>query len=90
MIDPRTESLVSFPDAPNSIPGKPHISTLHRWRLKGVRGRRLETIVRGGRRFTSIEAINRFMHSEEVPGSPARAPADRANEAGRELDDLGV
>jgi hypothetical protein len=37
-----------------------HTCTVHRWRLRGVRGVRLETIVIGGRRVTSHEALTRF------------------------------
>ncbi len=40
-----------------------HVSTLHRWRLKGVRGVKLETCRRGGSRCTSLQALQRF-HDE--------------------------
>jgi hypothetical protein len=40
--------------------GAVHISTMHRWRLRGIRGVRLETFMRGGVRYTSHEAIDRF------------------------------
>ncbi len=60
-IDPIQETAVAFHEAPELIPGRPHVSTLHRWRLRGVRGRRLETFLSGGRRFTTLEAIERFL-----------------------------
>jgi hypothetical protein len=60
-IDTTTETLIAFHEATAHVPGRRvHVSTLHRWRLHGVRGRRLETILCGGRRFTSLEAIQRF------------------------------
>ena len=34
---------------------------MHRWRLRGVHGIRLESVVVGGRRMTSHEAIERFI-----------------------------
>lgn len=37
-----------------------HVSTLWRWQLRGVRGVRLETILLGGIRHTSHEALERF------------------------------
>jgi hypothetical protein len=61
MIDASTEKLIPFQSASTHIPNRPHISTLHRWRLKGVRGVRLESILCGNNRFTSTEAIQRFI-----------------------------
>jgi Protein of unknown function (DUF1580) len=60
-IEIANETLISFQEAPAFVPGRPHISTLHRWRLRGVRGVRLETVLIGGRRFTSREALQRFV-----------------------------
>jgi len=60
MIDIQSETLLSFSEAAKVLPGRPHISTLHRWRLRGVRGNKLETCLVGGKRFTSREALQRF------------------------------
>lgn len=60
-IDIQNEELIPFPDAPSHIPGRPHIATVHRWRLSGARGVKLDSILVGGKRFTSIEAIERFI-----------------------------
>lgn len=59
-IDPSTETLVLLHDASPFIPGQPHRSTLHRWRTKGVRGTRLPTLLIGGRRYVSREALAWF------------------------------
>ena len=89
-INLRAETLIPFCKAPAHIPGRPHISTLHRWRL-GVRGRKLETIIRGGRRFTSLEAIHRFMYSDDYAQSGASADREqRAQSAETELSRLGL
>ena len=72
MIDLSTETLVPWQQAAKHVPGQPHISTLHRWRLKGVKGHRLETLSVGGRRFTSQQAIARFI---DACNAPADAPA---------------
>ena len=61
MIDLDSETPLSLVEAAKSLPGRPHISTLHRWRQRGVRSVRLETFMAGGRRFTTREALNRFM-----------------------------
>ncbi len=55
------ESLLPILEAVGLFPGRPHVATLWRWISKGVRGVKLETIVSGGRRFTSHEAVNRFI-----------------------------
>jgi len=49
MIDITTETLLSLLDAAKQLPGRPHVSTLYRWRIRGVRGVRLETVLVGGR-----------------------------------------
>ncbi len=76
-IDATKENVIPFNAARAHIPGRrPNLSTLHRWRLHGVRGRRLETLLIGGRRFTSVEAIARFLRPEpdEPVGCAAAIP----------------
>jgi hypothetical protein len=66
-----SETLMSLPDACSAFPGrKVSLPTLHRWRLSGVRGIFLETVLVGGRRMTSLEAIERFLAAQnEQSGS---------------------
>lgn len=59
-IDIQSENLLNFSQAAKILPGRPHISTIHRWRLRGVGGVKLESCLVGGRRFTSREALQRF------------------------------
>jgi len=61
MIDTTTEELVSFRKAADLFPSGPHPATVWRWSQRGVRGVRLESILVGGKRFTSREAIERFI-----------------------------
>ena len=68
MIDIDRETLIAFQKAPGLIPGRPHLSTLHRWRLRGVHGIRLESCLLAGRRFTSREALNRFFDRTTAVG----------------------
>jgi hypothetical protein len=71
-IDTNTESVIQFNEARTAVPGDKRLSlaTLHRWRLKGVRGVRLETILIGGLRYTSREAISRFIAAQNADESP--------------------
>ena len=49
------------------VPGRPHISTVWRWINRGIRGHRLETMHVGGRRYTTEQAITRFLEKTQVP-----------------------
>ncbi len=52
----------SLSQAASRLPGRPHVSTLHRWTTKGVRGVKLETTRVGSRVFVTQEAIQRFLN----------------------------
>jgi hypothetical protein len=91
-IDSRTEKLIPLFAAGNALPmpTKPSRPTLWRWKTRGVRGRVLETIRVGGRIYTSIEALERFLvHAGGEQRSAAiRSPRRRERdirEAEREL-----
>jgi len=68
----------------------PHAATVWRWALNGVRGVRLETIMIGGVRHTSEEAVARFIASLNEPGSVPTPPSAAAQRAGEQLRALGV
>ena len=57
-IDLSEEAPITLAEAARTLPGGAvHVSTIHRWRLKGCRGVRLETFLRGGVRHTTREAL---------------------------------
>ena len=65
MIDIATEHCVPFTAATRLVPPgrqgrKASVSTLWRWTMHGRKGIRLETIVIGGTRMTSAQALQRF------------------------------
>lgn len=77
MIDTQKERLLPFSAVPRSMPGEPpSIATVRRWRIRGVRGVKLETLLVGGRRYTSEEALQRFLAgttaAAETSASPTR------------------
>ncbi|MEI8375972.1 MAG: DUF1580 domain-containing protein [Planctomycetota bacterium] len=80
-IEISCETLLSLNEAARRLPGRPNISTLHRWRLNGVHGVRLETCLIGGRRFTSHEALERFANATTAAADrtpvPPRTPLQR-------------
>ena len=77
------EPLIPLSQAPWHVPGSmrcPHRSTVVRWALRGV-GRKkvkLETLMIGGRRYTSLSALARFIcalsgpPTDQVPRSMGR------------------
>ena len=101
-IDIHSEKLWLLKDAAKRLPSRPHVSTLWRWHKRGCRGIRLETVVIGGQRYTSDEAMQRFVdrttaaHDDGValPATPIhetlrkrRAAIEKAE---RELAEAGI
>jgi len=62
MID-LNEDLIPISQVPGEFPSRPHIATVWRWVTRGVRGVKLATVHLGGRRFSSREAIQRFVEA---------------------------
>jgi hypothetical protein len=95
MIDIEKEQLRLLTKASADVPGNPHISTLIRWALRGLKGIKLETALVGGRRFTSVEAIQRFLVRLNEPGTVASSSASKKRQqeiacVERRLDDEGI
>ena len=97
VLDLTDETVVPINQAPKHYPyGRPNLSTVYRHFRRGCRGVCLETFVAGGRRFTTIEAIRRFIEQTTAnsPGAslPPSRPTSRQRErtidrAEREFDD---
>ena len=102
MIDIDNEKLLTLARATRYLPkgraNKPvHVATLHRWAGPyGVRGVRLETIRIGGIRYTSEEALTRFISrcsSDEptvLPAEPSKRHQRQIDKAERELAEAGI
>jgi Protein of unknown function (DUF1580) len=73
------------------IASHPSPATLYRWALKGIRGVKLETVMMGGRRYTSDEAVDRFFARLSQPqaastAAPSKLRAEQIARAGRRAD----
>ena len=68
MINVETETMIPLSAATQHLPGNPSESTVRRW-VEGFRGCRLEILRVGGRVFTSVEACQRFVASQNEPQS---------------------
>lgn len=82
-IDIENESLLTLAQAAKRIPGRPSLRTVWRWCLKGVDGHRLENVKVGSRRYTSVEAIRRFV---ERGTNTASAQPSAARHRQRDVD----
>src|SRR5262245_49242889 len=108
MIDVMTESTLTLSQACKVLPhgrngSRPHLSTLLRWIMRGVKssdGRfvKLEAVRFGQKWLTSREAVARFVDSltprlDDSPASPPRSPSKRrcgGERAIKELEKLGI
>jgi hypothetical protein len=65
------ERLITMADAGRYLAQRtghrPYLCTLYRWATRGSGGRVLETVQVGRKRFTSIEALQRWMHARGEP-----------------------
>jgi len=94
-IDLTRERPLSFDQAARFLPddARPHLSTWWRWWRHGRRGVRLETVVIGGRRFTTAEAVQRFAEALTLASAaaPDVPPSNRVlDEVEEELDAAGI
>lgn len=97
-IDLKAETAKTLARAARTVPGGPvHVSTIHRWRIKGVRGVRLETFLRGGIRYTTDEAMERFFAATtaaadgNIPTSLTSCQREREiSRAEREATEAGI
>lgn len=91
-----TESLLTFAEASHRIPSRPHLSQLYRWSMVGLRGVKLEWLQIGGKRYTSVEALDRFYArltaaagGEAAPVAPTKLRKKQIEAAERELAEAG-
>ena len=92
------EQLITLAEASHRLPGRPSSTSIWRWYHKGVRNVRLETLVIAGRRYTSIEALERFCAATTAAAangtaSPVRTSRQREKAiaaAEAELADEGI
>ena len=77
VFDPNQEGLIPIRQVPaylQSLGGRRvHLSTVYRWILAGVNGRKLEAIKLGGQTYTSKPALHRFAASMQEGGRHVKA-----------------
>ncbi|MEO9930373.1 MULTISPECIES: DUF1580 domain-containing protein [Rhodopirellula] len=83
-IDVQNEQPITLAEVPKYVPKrggkKVHYSTVYRWTTKGARGRVLASVMVGGIRYTTIEAVRRFLDAKPAMASRADSSLDDAIE----------
>jgi Protein of unknown function (DUF1580) len=77
MIDPKREELRSFAQISKEHPIHPSVASLWRWCLRGIKGHHCESLVYGGRRYSTLEAVDRFAAVLSANRSESEPPASR-------------
>ena len=100
MVDPLTADAVPYTPTglkQLGITPPPSPATLHRWRLRGLRGQRIETFLRGGRRFVSRDSVREFFAritavTDVAPYAPDADELDKSaiDRARQELEADGI
>ena len=68
-----------------------NVATVWRWILRGVRGKKLRSVLIGGRRYILRgEDLDEFLSQDCSPAHVDDGYAHRAENAGRVLDGIGV
>lgn len=92
-IDIGKEQAIPLTKSPEHFPGEPHISTVFRWANLPA-DRRLETFKCGGRRFTNLLCIEKFIaRCSADDGTPPQNTRGRKREiakAERTLAEAGI
>ena len=93
------DEFLTLSEAAKRLPAKNsgrrlHVAALYRWASNGCRGVVLETIHVGGQRYTSMDALQRFLDEvtqrARASGAPRRSVDVRARRAEIERTEAGV
>jgi hypothetical protein len=57
------QEVISLTKAAQMIPSRPSTASVWRWCVKGVRKRKLDSTIVGGRRYTTERAVAEFLKS---------------------------
>jgi hypothetical protein len=96
MINPETETLILPKDVCRMFPGRSgngiSLSTVWRWMLQGRKRQKLDSLIVGGTRYTSKEAVQRFVAGLNggQRGQSAQQRDDRTREARRVEHELAA
>jgi hypothetical protein len=82
----RSRKFITLVQASKRLPGHPHLSTLHRWRTRGVNGIRLITKKVGHRRVVALSDLESFIEAVTAAADGTPAPVRTAKQRQRDID----
>ena len=85
MIDIANETVIPIAEAPKHIPGRPSLATVWRWVLNGTRAGKLESFLVGGRRFTTLQSIQRFAQQSTAAADGDTTPSLTSRQRERQI-----
>jgi hypothetical protein len=92
-IDLQHETPITLKEVPKRLPTrhgrKVHYATTYRWVTKGVRGKILPSLLIGGIRYTTVEALDRIVNGP-TQARPDSARTDEVLEVNKALDEAGL
>ena len=77
---------LTFKQAAQTLPGRPHISTLARWRSRGIHGVKLTTVKIGGRRMVAADDLQRFIEAVTCAADGQPAPTRTSKQRQRAVE----
>jgi hypothetical protein len=85
--------LLTLCEAVEAVTGRrPHLSTIIRWSTRGIQGVRLGTTILGGRRLTSVAAVEQFLRetneARQGDTEPFATPRQQEQAAERSAEQL--
>jgi hypothetical protein len=86
MTDAWSKTHFSLLEAAKLLPRRPHISTLHRWRSRGVHGVKLATVKIGGRRMVEGGELDRFIEAVTAAADGQPLPVRTAKQRERAIE----
>ena len=85
-IDIHSDSLLTISQAAKSLPMRPNVSTVWRWVQRGARGVKLDTVLVGGRRYTSKEALQSFVERSTAAANSDATPVRTSKQRERAIE----
>jgi hypothetical protein len=87
-----TPDYLTFAQAARTLPGKPAPSTIWRWARHGCNGVKLATLMIGGRRYVTRQAIQEFIAATTAAADLAldSEVGERSPELAKRLEAAGV
>ncbi|MGO9109640.1 MAG: DUF1580 domain-containing protein [Thermoguttaceae bacterium] len=80
------EKYLTFKQVAQALPGRVHLSTIHRWRVRGVHGVKLATVKIGGRRMVDASSLAHFIEDVTTAADGQPQPVRTSRQRQRAIE----